>query len=211
MRNRICSWLLAATLLLSLCLPVLAGGHPFADVPSGIWYEESVEYIYAQGLMSGTGADRFSPMGTMTRAMAVTVLYRLSGSPESAGECPFADVSPEDYYYSAVCWAYHNSITAGTASDRFSPSAHVTREQVVTFLYRCAGFLGAPTGYKLSSISTYADAERVSTYALVPFSWSVTHGIIAGTDETHLSPLASANRAQCAAILARFHRWVNGL
>ena len=210
MRKSFIAVMTVTVLLLTLTLPALAGEHPFRDVPSGIWYEEAVEYVYRQGLMSGTGADRFSPLGTMTRGMAVTVLYRLSGAPAPEGECPFTDVSESDYYYDAVCWAYGQNITNGTSATAFSPGNFVTREQLVTFLYRCAEYLSVSTSYKLSVLSAYSDAETVSTYALEPFSWAVTHGIIAGTDEVHLSPRTSANRAQCAAILARFHRWVFG-
>ncbi|MBR2049003.1 MAG: S-layer homology domain-containing protein [Oscillospiraceae bacterium] len=210
MRKSFLAVLTVIVLCFSLCVSVLAADHPFLDVPSGIWYEDSVEYVYRHGLMSGTGADRFSPMGTMTRGMVVTVLHRLSGSPAPQEACPFTDVSPEDYCYSAVCWAYEQNITNGTSDTLFSPSSYVTREQLVTFLYRCAGWLSVSTSYKLSVLSGYADAESVSTYALEPFSWAVTHGIIAGTDETHLSPVSGANRAQCAAILTRFHLLVSG-
>lgn len=210
MKKRMLCLLLSLTILAAVCLPVRAGAHPFVDVADDAWYSESVEYVYLRGLMAGTGDDTFSPEGTMTRAMTVTVLYRLAGSPDPAGACPFADVAADAYYYSAVCWAVEQGITAGTSADAFSPEHNVTREQLVTFLYRYAATVSVDMSYKLTSLTGFSDTESVSGYALVPFAWCVTNGIITGTDEFHLSPSNSATRAQCAAILARFDRLVNG-
>lgn len=210
MKKRLFCLLLSMIIVVGVCLPVRAGNHPFADVPDGVWYSESVEYVYLRGLMAGTGADTFSPEGTMTRAMTVTVLYRLSGGTETEGVCPFTDVPADAYYYPAVCWAVEQGITSGTSVSSFSPDDNVTREQLVTFLHRYAATVAADMSYKLSSLTGFEDTESVSAYALVPFAWCVSNGIIAGTDELHLSPANSATRAQCAAILARFDSLVNG-
>ena len=210
MKKRMICLILAGILVLGMACAVSAASHPFEDVPEGKWYSEHIQYVYDKGLMSGTSSTRFDPEGTMTRAMAVAVLHRLAGSPEVSGSNPFKDVPAGKWYTAPVIWAVENGITAGTSATTFAPDAKVTREQLVTFLYRYATMNeeGGTSDYT-EAISGYSDAGRVSKFAKTPFGWAVTNQIISGTDHSHLSPAASATRAQCATILSRFDRWLN--
>lgn len=208
MKKRIVSLLLALVIVLGMIPSISAASHPFTDVSSNAWYAKYVQYVYENGLMSGTAATKFEPNSTMTRAMTVTVLYRLAGSPDNSGKNPFSDIAADKWYTNPVLWASENSITSGTSATKFSPNANVTREQLVTFLYRYAETMGKEL--ESTSISKYSDYSSISQYARTPFAWAVAAGIISGTDASHLSPKQSATRAQCATILTRFQQWVNG-
>ena len=109
--------LTALLLCLSLCLgvwlvPASAANTPFSDVPSGAWYEDSVQYAYENGLMNGVGGGRFNPNGTATRAMVVTILYRMAGEP-SSNQIIFNDVPLDAWYFDSICWAYDHDILTG--------------------------------------------------------------------------------------------------
>lgn len=178
-------------------------GLPFTDVVSGSWYYGSVAYVYEQGLMGGTGQDRFSPDLTTSRAMIVTILYRLEGSPAVTGGASFADVAAGQWYSDGVAWASANGIVTGYSNGSFGPDDTITREQMAAILYRYACY----KGYDLSArtdLSGYTDASQVSAYATAPMTWAVGSGLITGTSGTTLSPAGSATRAQAAVILARF-------
>lgn len=203
MKKKILSLALAVMLLIGcVALPASAAAS-FSDVSSGAWYAKFVNYVYDNGLMSGTGTSTFSPDAKMTRAMAVTVLYRIAGSPEVSGSNSFTDVSASQYYYKPVLWAVENGITSGVSATRFGPNENVTREQLVTFLARYAAWKGEvidPSG----DLEGYVDADRVSLYALQAMVWAVQEGLVVGMDGTHLAPKAAATRAQFATILYRF-------
>ena len=178
-------------------------GLPFTDVASGSWYYDSVAYVYEQGLMGGTGEGRFSPDLTTSRAMIVTILYRLEGSPAVSGGASFADVTAGQWYSDGVAWASANGIVTGYSNGSFGPDDTITREQMAAILYRYARY----KGYALSAqaaLDGYADAAQVSAYAADAMKWAVGSGLITGTSGTTLSPAGSATRAQAAVILARF-------
>ena len=178
-------------------------GLPFTDVASGSWYYDSVAYVYEQGLMGGTGEGRFSPDLTTSRAMIVTILYRLEGSPAVSGGASFADVTAGQWYSDGVAWASANGIVTGYSNGSFGPDDTITREQMAAILYRYARY----KGYDLSAqaaLDGYADAAQVSAYAADAMKWAVGSGLITGTSGTTLSPAGSATRAQAAVILARF-------
>ena len=143
----------------------------------------------------------FAPERKMDRAMVVTVLYRLAGSPAVTGETTFQDVDQEGYYYDALLWAAQNQIVLGMTDTTFAPKASVTREQLVTFLYRYAKFAGLDS--VSADLSGYVDANRISPYAQEAFSWAVAAGLVKGTSNNTLAPTASATRAQFATILTR--------
>ena len=175
---------------------------PFTDVYSTSWFYNDAAFVYEKGLFSGTDSRSFSPDASMTRAMLVTVLYRLDGEPAVTGRSSFADVSSGMYYENAVIWAAANGIVTGTGSTSFSPDAKVTREQLAAILYRYAQYkkLDVRAEAKLSS---FTDAASVSGYANAALSWAVAEGLVNGASG-RLMPKGDATRAQVAAILHRF-------
>lgn len=204
MKKRIISILLILTIFLGLFpVSVLAASHPFIDVAESDWFADSVEYVYTNQLMNGTSADRFSPEDTMTRAMLVTVLYRMDGSQAVSGTLPFGDTPEGTWYYDAVRWAYERRITTGVSETEFGPNAPITREMLVTFLYRYANEIGMDTQAK-SNLFQFWDFFFISEYAQYPFKWAVQNGVINGISDTQLAPTGTATRAQCAAMLQRF-------
>ena len=175
---------------------------PFTDVRTSDWFYEDVAFVYSEGLFSGTSAVTFSPNASMTRAMLVTVLYRLEGEPAVNGRSGFVDVTRNSYYEDAVTWATDNDIVNGTGNSTFSPNANVTREQMSAILYRYAQYKRYNTSAS-ASLTGFSDAASVSTYAKTPLSWAVAEGLVKGT-AGQLLPKGSATRAQVAAILHRF-------
>ena len=174
----------------------------FSDVNDDDWFRTDVEYVKEKGLMQGTGTDMFSPSAQTTRAMIVTILWRLEGSPaESKAE--FSDVNQNDYFYYAVSWAASNNIVSGYSADRFAPNDSATREQLATIIYRYAS-LKKYDITKLSVLDAYADKNSVSEYAVDAFKWAIANKIITGTSKDMLSPQGFAERSQVAAILHRF-------
>lgn len=175
---------------------------PFTDVSTSDWFYSDVMFVYENGLFSGTDSRSFSPNASMTRAMLVTVLYRLEGEPVGTGSSSFSDVRSGSYYEKAVAWAAANGIVTGMGSTSFSPDAKVTREQLAAILYRYAQYkkLDTDAGAKLDSFS---DAGNVSGYASEALSWAVSEGLINGASG-RLMPKGDATRAQVAAILHRF-------
>lgn len=176
---------------------------PFTDVASGDWYAQAVAYVYRQGLMSGTAQDRFSPDLTTSRAMIVTILHRLAGSPAVTGGAAFTDVASGDWYAGGVAWASANGIVTGYGDGRFGPNDPITREQLAAILHRYAGFAGQSTAGR-ADLSGYTDAGQVSAYAADAMGWAVDRGLITGVSAHTLVPGGSATRAQAATILMRF-------
>lgn len=176
-----------------------SGGTGFRDVQADAWYADAVQYVVSEGLMNGTDAAAFSPDTSMSRAMLVTVLYRLSGEPAVSQDSGFADVAADAYYADAVSWATEQGIVTGTSQTAFSPDESVTREQMAALLYRYAGEPSAA-----GDLSAYAYADSVSAYASDAMAWCVENGVLNGTDGSRLEPAASATRAEVAAVLQRF-------
>ena len=175
------------------------GGFPFTDVAPGAWYYDAVSYVYANGLMDGTSATTFEPNGTMTRAMLVTILWRMEGEPVVNYLMPFTDVDGGAWYAEAVRWASSEGIVTGVSDTSFAPNAEITREQLAAILHRYAGEPATA-----ANLAGYADGASVSAYAVDAMSWCVEHGIITGTTATTLEPQGTATRAQAAAMLMRF-------
>lgn len=178
----------------------------YLDVPKESWYAEAVDYASGHALMNGVGNGRFSPDSTMTRAMVVTVLWRLQGSPESQKAHGFTDISPSDWYAEAVNWAYIRGITNGVTDTRFGPEDPITREQLACLLYRYA-LSCDPQSVTQGSLPYFPDRDAVSSYAVEALAWACSEGLINGIKDgntTYLRPKASATRAQVAAILMRY-------
>lgn len=181
---------------------------PFADVRQGDWFQQAVAYVYGAGLMNGTDAARFSPEGTTTRGMIVTILHRYEGTP-AAGPSAFHDVPAGAYYGPAVSWAAASGVVNGVEPGRFGPEEWITREQMAAILYRYAQHKGLSVDGR-ADLSAYADGGQVSPYAVDAMAWAVHAGLISGVDSRTLQPGGSATRAQVAAILMRFCENVAG-
>ena len=178
-------------------------GLPFGDVKSADWFYNDVKYVYEKGMMAGTAADVFAPNATTTRAMIVTILYRLEGSPAVTGTNAFADVPAGQWYTDAVNWAAANQIVKGTSATTFAPNDSITREQMAAILYRYAQYKGYDVTKK-ADLSGYSDNGQVSAYAKDALAWANAAKLINGVTNTTLAPQGNATRAQVSAILHRF-------
>lgn len=176
---------------------------PFGDVKSGDWFYNDVKYVYEKGMMAGTAADVFAPNATTTRAMIVTILYRLEGSPAVTGTNAFVDVPAGQWYTDAVNWAAANQIVKGTSATTFAPNDSITREQMAAILYRYAQYKGYDVTKK-ADLSGYSDNSQVSAYAKDALAWANAAKLINGVTNTTLAPQGNATRAQVSAILHRF-------
>ena len=180
---------------------ILAG---YEDVKRSDWYQESIEYVTEKKLMNGMGDEKFNPNGSMTRGMLVTVLYRMSRS-TYAGKSEFIDVSEFEYYSTAVAWATENEIVKGVGNNSFAPDDEVTREQLITILYRYAKYTNRTVRIiKKSNISEFEDYIEISEYSLEAFEWGYVEKIISGRSTTTLNPKGTASRAEVATMLMRF-------
>lgn len=178
----------------------------FTDI-SGHWANDSILFVTNRGLFRGVTQDRFAPNETMTRAMLVTVLYRMMGQPKVNGKSTFSDVPSGNWYADAVSWAQANNIINGISETQFAPDLSVNREQLVAILYRfllSKGF-GAP---EKGSLSQYPDEGSIANYAKDAFKWAVEAGIVNGTDKGMLIPQNDATRAQVAAVFERMIRYI---
>ena len=177
--------------------------EPFVDVNEGDWFYDAVVYAYQNELMDGVGGNRFAPNSETTRAQLVTILYRLEGEPAVSGDLPFTDVEAGIWYTDAILWAAQNNIVNGVNDTEFAPGDDLTRQQLVTILYRYA----ESKGYDVSAsadLSGYPDAGQVQDYAQPAMAWAVAENIIQGMEDGTLKPAGNASRAQIATILMRF-------
>ncbi|MFZ7101412.1 MAG: cyclophilin-like fold protein [Peptococcaceae bacterium] len=192
---------------LLLTIVMLFGFAPTAfaadydDVSDGAWYRTAVDYVTGHNLMAGTGGGNFEPETPMTRAMMVTVLHRIEGTPPVSGNGGFSDVSDSSYYTTAVAWAAANQIVAGI-DGRFEPYAPLTREQFATILYRYADVKNYETS-AVAAFASYTDALQISAFAETAMHWAVGRQIIQGSG-SRLRPLGSVTRAQAALMFMRF-------
>ena len=169
----------------------------FVDVPSGSYFEEAVNWAVANGITTGTSATTFDPDGICTRAQAVTFLWRAAGSPAPANSAtPFTDVAADSYYAQAVAWAVENGITKGTSDTTFSPDAHCSRAQIVTFLWR------AQKSPVVTAANPFADVS-VDAYYVNAIQWAVSEGVTTGTSAVTFSPDADCTRAQIVTFIWR--------
>ena len=178
---------------------------PFVDVPGDAWYAGGVRYVYAHGLMNGTGNWRFSPNRTTTRAMIATILYRMEGSPRVYGTSQFGDVEAGSWYEDAVIWATQNDIVEGYTSKTFGPNDPITREQMAAMLYRYADYCRCDmSAGRYVDLSKYSDMNEISDYAIPALRWAVGEEIIEGRTGKRLAPTDTATRAEVAVMLMRF-------
>ena len=175
--------------------------NPFRDVSSSSWYYYPVGYTYVNDLIKGTSPNTFAPNIPTTRAMIVTILWRSEGEP-SAPASSFRDLT-QDWYRTAVNWAALEGIVNGYSATQYAPNDNITREQMVTILYR---YSDTYKGYDVSattSLVSFPDASKVSSWAVDAMKWAVAEGYINGSDGK-LMPRGEATRAQLATVLYRY-------
>ncbi len=179
---------------------------PFTDVVAGTWYYGAAAYAYNNGLFAGMTPTTFAPNATMTRAMLVSVLWRLAGAPAPKAPNTFVDVPDGAWYTDAVTWAAENGVVSGIGGSRFDPSGFVTREQTAEILYNYAHSKGYDVSAR-ADLTVFPDAGSVSGWAEKALSWANAAGLINGTvrdGQTILDPQGSASRAQVAMILMNY-------
>ena len=162
----------------------------------------AVDFMVAKGYMNGMTQTTFAPRTDLNRGMMVTILYRIAGKPEVEGAPAFTDVPTGKYFTDPVVWAAGNGITKGISAELFAPDKSLTRQELVTFLYRFAKYMDYDVT-KTTDLSAYTDAGEVSKFAQEAFCWAVAEGIVNGTTDTTLSPTNSTNRAQICLMVSR--------
>ncbi len=192
----------------SIKLPAEPGaGKKFADVKSSEWYADEVDKATGYGLFNGTSDTTFSPNTGMNRGMVAQVLYNLSGQTKYGLDTgTFTDVKSGQWYQNAVDWASKAGVVNGVSDTSFAPDSSVTREQLVTMLYRYAKAIGADTK-TMTELTSFPDASKVSSYAQDAMKWAVANGFIGGRasgGKDYIAPGGTATRAEVAAILTRF-------
>lgn len=171
----------------------------YTDLNMGEWYHDGIHYCLDEGLMDGVDAGMFAPNATTSRAMIVTILWRLQGSPEAEAEETFTDVYPDAWYAKAIAWAVAEGVADGYGEGLFGPNDAITREQLAAMLWRYAARPESEGG-----LSAFADGAETSAWAQQAMSWAVAQGLITGVDSDRLDPKGQATRAQTATILMRF-------
>ena len=175
---------------------------PFVDVAKTSWYYGNIKYVWQHDIMNGVSDTKFAPESSMTRAMFVTVLYRLEGSPSVEGLAtpPFTDIGASNYSwaYNAIVWAYNTGVTKGTSATTFAPGAAITRQEIVTMLYRYAG---SPS---VSGSLIFGDSSVISSWARSAVQWANSIGIITGYPNGNFGPVDATTRGQMAAIVHRY-------
>ena len=183
------------------------GENEFSDVSADSWYYNAVSYVTSEGLMKGTSEDLFSPGQKLSRAMTVTILHRLAGTPSAGTAASFADVESGSWYDEAVAWAAEHGIVTGYDATHFGPEDYITREQMAAIFCRYAEDAGMDTAAGGSSIdlaAVFTDGSEVSPYAQASVKWAVDSGLISGRDDGTLDPKGTASRAEAAQILQNF-------
>ena len=183
--------------------------NPYTDVSEDAWYYTDVLYAYANDLMFGIGNAQFAPTTNLTRAMFVTVLWRIAGEPVVTAEYSFTDVPEDTWYTEAVRWAASNGLVNGYSETAFGPDDNITREQLAAILYRYEQMLGGGfTGMWMFRLD-YNDIAEISDWAYEAMCWMSMKGIVNGKPEKMLDPQGTATRAEAVAMLRRYHEMKN--
>lgn len=176
----------------------------FRDLDTTKWYHEAIDTMLREGLMNGTGNGLFEPNGTLTRAMLVTILWRSEGKPAASAQTSFTDVPAGAYYAEAVRWAAANGAVKGVSSTEFGPSKNITRQELVTILWRLAAKKGLNTSNAGLTVPEFADRSQIAAWAAEAMSWGCTRGILTGKSANRVDPTGTATRAEAAAMIVRF-------
>lgn len=210
--TRVCSVLLLVALLFSITVPFASA---YSDVTRSAFpsYFDAINYVTDNGLMNGTSSTTFEPNTVISRAMIVTTLHRLAGSPASYASVNFTDVSTSAWYYNAVRWAVKYGITTGATTTTFEPDSTVTREQAVTFFYRYLQKYRGVTPIVDMSITSCGDYANIYDYVIIPFRWAVSNGIVYpdSSSNKRLYPKAGVYRKELALWICRFGTNVEGI
>lgn len=177
----------------------------FVDVNDSDWFAPNIDYVVKAGLFGGRSAVIFDPNTPMTRAELVSVLWRNAGSPgySEVGHTPFDDCKPGKWYTAAVNWAASEGIVNGVGDNLFDPDGQITREQIVTILYRYAQYAKMDISETADIMKGFDDGAKVSDYAKEAMSWAVAVKLIQG-DNGNIKPLDNASRAEVATMVMRF-------
>lgn len=179
--------------------------NPFVDVKPSQWFNDAVKFVNQNKIFNGMSSTTFEPDTAMTRAMFVTVLYRLAGEPEVTGESKFADVVKDSYYEKAVIWAEQNGIVKGISDTEFAPDVEITREQMSAIMHRFAEYMGYDVSVgEDTNILSYEDFTEISEYAIPSMQWAVGTGLMKGQTDSTLNPRATTTRAEVATLIQRF-------
>ena len=181
----------------------------YTDVETGAWYVPAIQYVVDESLFNGIDETTFGPDETMTRAMFVSVLGRHEGIADATAETPsvtgFTDVVSTEYYASHVHWAAENGVVEGYSDTTYAPYDNMTREQMVTMMYRYAKFLEKDVTVENSNaLDQFSDGEKVADWSKEAMIWAVENGIVEGMDDGTLYPQGTSTRAQVATVLQRF-------
>ena len=209
--KRIIAIVMSLCLLVSGMMSVSAAGKKcelgdacpsaaFADLKAGDWFHDEVDAILNKGIMNGMSKTEFAPAQSLTRAMMATILYRVEGQPAVSGKSAFTDVS--GWYAKAVLWAEQNGIVNGYGNGIFAPADVVTREQMVTMMYRYAKTAALDVSSE-NVLDAFKDAADVSNWAKKAMNWAICRGILQGDDLGALNPKAAAKRCEAAAVILR--------
>ena len=173
----------------------------FSDVDSKEWYYDGIVFVYENYLMNGVSEEEFAPHEKLTRAMVVTILYRVSAE-DFDGDLSFSDVMSGEWYSEAVSWAVHAGVATGYSSTEFAPASSITREELAVMLYRFAQYMDYDTSGR-AELNGFSDADRVSPWAAEAISWAAEIGLMKGS-EGQISPTGDATRAEVATMIMRF-------
>ena len=175
---------------------------PFVDVSKTDWFYNDVKYVWQHDIMNGVSGTKFAPETSMTRAMFVTVLYRLEGSPDVTGMAtpPFTDIGAKnfDWAYNAIVWAYNTGVTKGTSATTFAPGVAISRQEIVTMFYRYAG---SPA---VSGSPIFGDSSVISSWARNAVQWAKSFGVVNGYPNGNFGPVDATTRGQMAAMIHRY-------
>ena len=203
--RRFTAVLLVLASLMGLCTMAFAAkSFDYDDYAPTDWFFRYVEKATDAGWMNGVGEKRFDPNGTLNRAMFVTILHRIAGTPAPKKAAGFSDAVKGSWYENAVNWAAENGVVNGYADGRFGVADPLTREQMAAILFRYAKLRGMDVSVgENTNILSYSDAFDISEYAVEAFQWACGAGVISGSGDS-LMPKGLSTRAQAATVLVRF-------
>lgn len=180
-------------------------GQTFLDVPKSFWGYESIERAAQLGYVNGVGGGKFEPNRQLTRAEFVTMLYRMADKPAANTAAAFTNVPQNAWYRDALNWAAEKGYVNGTGENSFNPDGKITRQEVVTILFRYSGSQsGAETMFTATYDSQFTDSGAIAPWAKTAMYWAIYNGVVNGTSPTTVSPTATATRAEVAAIFVRY-------
>jgi len=216
-KRTIVSLFLLGAILFTIPLGAMANtpSFPFTDVPQNHWARAYITSVHAEGIMTGVTATSFEPNTNLSRAMAVTTLFRMyHGRVANANDSranPFTDVTTNNWFAPYVTWAYQNDIVNGVGGNRFAPLDNLTREQFAVILFRFAEFENLNTSVPATfNLNSFTDQGQISSWATAAMRFATYNGILQGATATTLNPGGHTTRAQGAALLYRFLDFAGG-